>query len=293
MPCYHPITGYRSKTVNPSGKRSIVFNPSEGFIDLTVELPCGQCIGCRLDRSRSWAVRCMHENQLHDKSCFLTLTFDDEHLDPKKSLVKADFQNFMKRLRRYYEPTRIRFMHCGEYGERYNRPHHHAILFGIDFEDKELFQVNNDTKLYTSKTLQNLWKKGFCTIGEVTFDSAAYVARYITKKITGKPAKEHYGERLPEYNTSSNRPGIGADWLLKYASDVYPDDFIVIRNNITCKPPKYYDDIYHNFEPFLIDKIKAKRFAKAKSNLDNQTEARLTIRERLTYIKLNELKRDI
>jgi len=123
----------------------------------------------------------MHENQMHEESSFITLTMNDEYLSTRvnpSSLDKTEFQRFMKRLRKRYG-KQIRYFHCGEYGEKNHRPHYHAILFGVDFEDKELFQVRDEIRLYTSKTLADLWPYGFVTIGEVTMESCAYVARYV------------------------------------------------------------------------------------------------------------------
>src|SRR4051794_29862641 len=100
MPCFRPLKGYRARVTNPdTGKRSIVFNARKGFNDLPVDLPCGQCIGCRLERSRQWAIRCSHEAKLHEENCFITLTYAPEHLPPGGTLVVKDFQDFMKRLR--------------------------------------------------------------------------------------------------------------------------------------------------------------------------------------------------
>ena len=94
MPCYSPLHGYRSKSVNPAtGKRSIVFSPSEGFTDFKLALPCGQCIGCRLERSRQWAMRCMHEASLYKNNCFITLTYAPEKLPPSGSLQLTTSKN--------------------------------------------------------------------------------------------------------------------------------------------------------------------------------------------------------
>lgn len=141
---------------------------------------CGQCIGCRLERSRQWAVRCMHEKQMHDDACFITLTYDDDNLPFGETLVLSDWQKFMKRLVKKNGP--IRFYHCGEYGDDTNRPHYHAILFGYRPDDPELFSTSGETKLYASPSLRNTWGMGHCTFGDATFETAAYVARYITKK---------------------------------------------------------------------------------------------------------------
>ena len=179
MPCFHPITAYYSRVENPSGKRSLVFNSDKALVDVPMQVPCGRCIGCRLDRSRSWALRCVHEASLHEQNCFITLTFNDENLLDNSGLKVSDFQNFMKRLRQKIAPRTVRFFHCGEYGEKFSRPHHHACLFGYDFPDKVLFRKTSSGNLYTSELLSSLWPFGFSTIAAVTFETAAYVARYV------------------------------------------------------------------------------------------------------------------
>ena len=109
MPCYHPLTAYYARKENDSGKRSLVFDVSLALADVPVQIPCGRCIGCRLDRSLSWALRCVHEASLHDQNCFVTLTFNDSSLPSDASLKVADFQNFMKRLRQEVSPRKVRF----------------------------------------------------------------------------------------------------------------------------------------------------------------------------------------
>ena len=131
MPCFCPLEGWRSKDRSSTGKRKIVFNPRDALRDMPVTVPCGQCIGCRLERSRQWAVRCIHEASLHEDNCFITLTYDDAHLPTDLSLNVSHFQKFMKRLRKRFGEG-IRFFHCGEYGENFGRPHYHACLFTSD-----------------------------------------------------------------------------------------------------------------------------------------------------------------
>lgn len=300
MPCYSPLKGYKSRVVNESGKRSIVFNRKDGFSDMPVDVPCGQCIGCRLERSRQWALRCVHEASLYENNCFITLTYNDENLPHDLSLNKKHFQDFMKRLRKRYvisPDSKIRYFHCGEYGEKNFRPHYHACLFNFDFRDKELWSVRDGVRLYTSRDLAGIWKYGFSTVGEVTFESAAYVARYVLKKVTGDRAEEHYricdsetGELhnvIPEYTTMSRRPGIGRGWYDKYESDVFPSDFIVIRNK-KMQPPKYYDGLYTN-----IDDIKKARRSNANKHKENNTAERLRVREDVKLATLKFLKRSL
>ena len=257
MSCYHPLKAYRSKDGKTAkGTWPVTFNINEAYSDLPLTLPCGQCIGCRLERSRQWAIRCVHEASTHEKNCFITLTFDQEHLDPSGSLVKSDFQKFMKRLRKA-TGSQIRYFHCGEYGEQLGRPHHHACLFGFDFDDKELL-VAGDNPLYTSELLSKIWPYGHAVIGSVTFESAAYVARYVTKKITGPAAEEHYKGKLPEYTTMSRRPGIGYKWFEQFCSDVYPQDEVIIRGK-TCRPPRFYDKTLDKYLPEYYKQIQGER----------------------------------
>jgi len=307
MACYHPIKGYRAKAPNPNGKYSIVFAPRNAQTDVRMDVPCGQCIGCKLERSRQWAMRLMHENQLHQTSSFLTLTYATENLPPHGTLVKKHFQDFMKRYRKWTSHNKLRFFHCGEYGENFGRPHYHAIIFGHEFADKEhKFTTKRGDKIYTSTKLNELWTHGLCSIGNVTFESAAYVARYVTKKITGPNARDHYlkinkqtgellSERTPEYVTMSRRPGIGKSWFDKYTSDVFPHDEVVLRGS-KMRPPKYYSTLYEKHHPDEMELIKERRTAAAKKpeNTQHNTYERLRVREAIQTEKFNQhLKRNL
>lgn len=240
-----------------------------------LEVPCGTCLGCRLDRARSWAVRCAHEAQLHDENAFITLTYAPEHLPKDHSLDVKHFQDFMKRLRRSEYGRQIRFFHCGEYGEKTSRPHYHACLFGIDFDDKEVVSVNKQGQpLHKSAKLSKLWPWGHSSVGTVTFQSAGYCARYITKKITGEAAESHYewvdqetGEihkLKPEYTTMSRRPGLGKEWFERFKSDVYPHDYVVIDGK-KHPPPRYYDKLLEEDDPAMFERVKNARIERANS----------------------------
>lgn len=241
-------------------------------------MACGQCIGCRLERSRQWAVRCVHENLFHEESSFLTLTYDDNNLPYGNTLVKADIQKFMKRLKKP-RPGKIRQLYCGEYGDTTYRPHYHAIIFGYRPPDPELFAQENGINTYTSKELTALWGMGHCTFGDVTFESAAYCARYCTKKITGDAALEHYrvidedtGEvidRVPEFMESSRRPGLGTAWLEKYGRDAYEKDEVVMRSK-AFKPPRYYDKMFEITDPQTWQVIKLKRRVDIENHIETQ-----------------------
>lgn len=204
MSCTRPLLGYRSRVVNPdTGKRSIVFKATEGFLDQPINLPCGKCPDCRLKHSRERAIRCVHEASLYEFNCFLTLTYNPEHLPENRSLDVPRMQKFMKDLREYDRqdflerkedgiiPSSevyqgVRSYGAGEYGELDGRPHYHLLLFNYDFQDKEFWREIRGNKYYRSKFLEELWPDGFSSIGSVNFDTAAYVARYVMKKFTNK-----------------------------------------------------------------------------------------------------------
>lgn len=284
MSCFHPMKAERSSD------GSVRFLSCDAKV-FNLRLPCGRCIGCRLERSRQWAVRCMHEAQLHDQSCFVTLTYDDVHLAGDHSLRYRDFQLFLKRLRRAVSPVRFRFYMCGEYGDDFSRPHFHACLFGLDFSDKTFFKKD----LFRSAFLESVWPFGYSTVGALTFESASYVARYVMKKVTGNPAEAHYefivpetGEivnRVPEFNCMSRKPGIGSGWFDLFSSDVFPSDEVIF-NGHESKPPRFYDRCLKRVDRELFDSIKIQRVEKAKLHLYDSCSARLVVREQVVDARL-------
>ena len=238
----------------------------------------------------------MNEASLYDRNVFITLTYDNNNLPRDLSLNHKHFADFMKRLRKKFGAgydKQIRYYMCGEYGEGRGRPHYHACLFNLDFRDKLYFKRVGDSVLYTSDTLQRLWPFGFSLIGDVTFESAAYVARYCVNKRTGKDADKTYrlidketGEtflRKPEYNKASSKPGIGAPWLDKYVSDVYPRGEILVRGHMT-KPPRYYDKRFrehHDHNDIIYNQIRQRREQKANLHMADQTRERRAVREQV------------
>ncbi|AXH75465.1 MAG: replication initiator protein [Microviridae sp.] len=281
MPCFHPLKGWPSRSVNPTGKRSLTFSEAHGF-GSPVEVACGQCIGCRRERARQWAARIMDEAQSHDETSFLTLTYSDDQVPAGNSLDPRALQLFLKRLRRSLAPKRVRFFGCGEYGDLTFRPHYHLVLLGHAFLSDRVFYKRAKTgeRLFTSPTLDELWSVdgkslGFATIGSVTHDSAGYVAGYCLKKVTGDQAKAaaHYGGREPEFMRCSHR--IGLEYFKQYRSDLYPDDFQVYKGQ-KMRIPRYYDKQLPEEE---LAVYKERRRAKAEAHASNNTPARLKVRE--------------
>lgn len=296
MTCYEPLTIWRVRGErSPNGTSLVYFNPPSKYrlTDLDkLYIPCGKCLGCRLTNSAQWAARLVHEYESSGRvACFVTLTFNDENISPysrdtrsalpDNSLDKRSFQLFMKRLRAAYPGTVIRFFHCGEYGERFQRPHHHAIIFGINFlddNDKKLLKFSKkfNTGLYQVPALDALWTYGFASVGTFSFESASYVARYCLKKVNvdnssfvdelGNTDINRFPDgRLKPYITMSNRPGIGYSYFLKNYKDIFSigvDSFgnrflnhrsLKLVNGRSVPIPRYYQKLLSVIDPVRYD----------------------------------------
>jgi len=271
MRCVHPVECYRKFGGGITWSRA----DSTG---LPAQIRCGQCIGCRLYRSREWAVRMMHEVQsLREAgSMFLTLTYEDGSVPSDGSLDRGEFPRFAKRLRK--RVGAFRYFHCGEYGEDNNRPHYHAAVFG--YRDPDLYRWSasgSGFDLLRSPVVEAAWQLGHVVVGEMDFASAQYVAGYVTKKLqVSKMSSERDYRRWanryrrvdsstgeivevePEFATASNRPGLGARWLRRFHKEVYPADEVVMEGQ-AMPPPRYYDKLYESWFPDRFAAVKRKR----------------------------------
>lgn len=341
MACYHPLHAFKIGINEDSGKPKYQIEAGHieripvkdefgrrKFQDLwnenPIQIPCGKCIGCRLDYSRQWATRCMLEAQQYEHNAFITVTYEDDALTKNKgvdietgeiidvaTLVPEELTKFMKDLRRYYEyhynHKGIRFYAAGEYGSILERPHFHIICFNLPILDKEyLFSNANHDKIYTSEIIRQIWGKGHITVGEVTWNSAAYTARYIMKKIKGPDAKEIYETKgiVPEFVRMSRDGGIGREYYEKNKDKIYELDEITLTNKKglaqKVKPSKYYDRLYDIENPDLLALIKAKRKAAAEmsmklqlENTNKTKEEYLETKERNKQAQIQTLKRVI
>lgn len=287
MTCYHPLTAWQTYAGD------VKFHEPPDY-RRTLILPCNQCVGCRLERSRQWATRCIHEAQMHKENCFITLTYNDENI--QHDLIYRHFQKFLKRFRKAIAPVSIRYYMCGEYGEQTGRPHFHACIFGYDFPDRVLFrELDSGSKLYLSAQLESLWPFGYSTVGDVTFESAAYVARYVMKKVTGRNAENRYwsvnpitGEAVPitpEFNRMSLKPGIGATWFEKFHADIYNAGQGRVRiNGLLTKSPRFYDKKYEQINPLKMEEQQYERSLKI--DYHEQTQERLAVRQEVAKAKL-------
>lgn len=258
MPCYSPRKAGFERNPTSNGKYKLTFSPKNYNKELApIDIPCGKCIGCRIDKSISWAIRMTKESESHDQNCFITLTYSPEHLPDNSSLIKTDLQKFIKRLRKK-TGKKILYYAVGEYGDKTLRPHYHLCLFGFKFSDmdKKYPIKNHDTNssVYSSPSLSKLWGLGHCTVGNFTFRTAAYCARYVTKKIYGEKAQEHYKDRIPEFALMSLKPAIGLTWLENNLREI--EDGKISCNNKTLSLPRYYNLKLNKINPkFHIDNI--------------------------------------
>lgn len=243
-------------------------------------VPCGQCIACRINKAKEWAVRVYAESRLYEDSIFVTLTYDDEHLPADGSVHKDELQRFMKRLRKLIYPNKVRYFSCGEYGGQFGRPHYHIILFGLSGFDIRVFSdhmPDTRTKGYYCKC--KAWDKGLVHFGFVTPRSSEYVARYTLKKVTGEKGKEHYKELgiEPEFSLMSRRPGIGLGFMDKFRDELLSHGFLVFDGSKKSLPRYFRDklDIKSNFAEIMRKDKKFQEYLKSRLELSDEDFLRL------------------
>lgn len=290
MPCRTPLTQYHA----PSGWS---FNPAKPHHESRL-IDCGMCIECRIRKARDWSIRCYHEGQMHARSCFITLTYA---VNPV-TLVRRDVTLFLKSLRN--AGYQFSYFGCGEYGEETLRPHYHIILFGLDFRHDRYpwKRSKKGSLLYRSPTLEKHWKHGNCDIGELTPESAKYCAQYTTKKINGPLADEAndetglrpYDRLMPDETIFevekemlfvSRNPAIGLRWFLKWGTEIYPSDFVVMAGK-EYRPPKYYDELMKKYRPDIWEGI-------LETRLDHVSENTLTDERRESVCRSREVRRNL
>lgn len=273
MACHHPIPAY----LGPGGKVHFA-NRKDSFGRLgLMHLRCGMCRGCKADHAREWAIRCYHESQLHNRACFITLTYSTEKLPANSSLDKRDLSLFFKRLRDKLD-VRIRYFACGEYGEKKGRPHYHVCLFGWrpDNDDKLLVAISKKgNRQYGSKIISKCWGLGRAVWTNFDSSCARYTAHYTADKIKGLKKDEPDPETglrpyeiidrdgviwklCPEFQVSSLKPAIGLPWLEKNYREVFPADSVVMDGR-EYPPPRYYFQWLKKNVPALYEKVAKKR----------------------------------
>lgn len=336
MPCYHPMKGFPIGLTDAGKTKYKICSYNVDHVERMVNgdfqcvstpalssravfairdfvtIPCGQCLGCRLDYSRQWANRCMLELQYHESAYFVTLTYNDEHVpisyydDPETgevftalTLRKRDIQLWMKRLRKRFKEQKIRFFLCGEYGSTTFRPHYHAILFGLKLDDLVLSGKSpQGFSYYRSPSLEATWSVkdlrgdnsplGFVGVAAVTWEACAYTARYVMKKLKGKEAE--YYDLLniePDFVLMSRKPGLGRQYYDDHP-EVMKSEYIFIstdKGGKKFRPPRYFDRLFDIDHPDELAEIKAvrKRMAEEAQRLKLE-------RTNLSYLEMLEVE---
>ena len=309
MPCYQPLV----RALDSKGKQ-IFYKKEDKYVQYSCyeevnTVPCRQCIGCRMRKRLDWTIRGVNELQSSESASFVTLTYNPTSIPDDWSLSVVEAQKWLKRLRKRLskDGIRIRYYLCGEYGEEYGRPHYHAIIFGYDFPDKELYkQSMNGHNYYTSELLSKSWKRGFCTVADVNLTTIAYVAKYAMKKITGDMAEEHYtrpnrntGELhlvTPEFQLASRNPALGRSWFEQYETDVFPEDCVVFEGK-KFPVPRYYMDLLEKQNPDMYEQVQFQRQTallepdayKTCQELERIERVKLLQQEKFLFERNNEL----
>ena len=321
--CAKPTTVYHilGKTT-ASGKKLIVNGSTPKSVKYKLLLrDCGQCKGCKLRRRMDLALRLEHESKYHDYAWFVTATYSDEHLPYGGSLHAEHQSRFIKTLREKFKragiDTPLRFFSIGEYGDDYNRPHYHFIIFGPDFPDKKVKYTTNEskfysnelesllgtqsgTKYYNSDFLTQAWGKGHIQLTGVSSATMQYVAKYHVEKITGERAEEHYSRFIEgrdepfivesETSRMSTHPGLGKKWIEQYWRDVYPDGYLTLIDGQKCAPPKYYDKWLEKHHPKMYEQVKKRReenidlemlISKRREDMDKCRDAKISINKQM------------
>lgn len=253
MSCYHPLRLFRSGCVNPQTGKDYVLVSSYNFDFVTKadfdkrdipttltpserlysyqSIPCGKCVGCRSDYGSRWTSRVIAESFYHCQNWFITLTYDNDHLPEDGFLHKEDLQKFFKRLRS--AGKQFRYLCCGEYGDKFSRPHYHGCFFGLELDDLSEFSSGKAGKLFVSPFLSKIWGLGFVLIGNLDYGSAAYVCRYVLKK------RGSWSEEKPPFFLMSKKPAIGSQF---FEANIKEGAYILPLGNgsvIRCGLPHY------------------------------------------------------
>lgn len=254
--------GYRLVSKTGRGHELEKIKPCPG--DEIFEVPCGKCVGCRLDYSKDWANRCDLEARQYTCNYFITLTYDDDHLpigsEGNGTLFNKEISDFVKRLRQafkyHYGFDGVRFYGCGEYGDQTFRPHYHIILFNCPIPDLTADFIDENGQIthhkdslgkyyYFSQFVYNCWKKGNILIADCNWNTSAYVSQYVLKKQKGDGGKVYEALGIiPPYVAMSTKPGIGRvhfdnnlDTLVDFPSLIIPRDR---KKPLVSGLPRYY-----------------------------------------------------
>lgn len=330
IPCYHPLIAevdYERDVFDKAKKKlhfvSYPISLDDAFSSSNhLLIPCGQCMGCRLEYSRQWANRMMMELDSHEDAWFVTLTYNDEHLplsanpatgEVVATLRKRDVQLFMKRLRKHRPGVKIRYFCSGEYGDKGKRPHYHLIIYGLKLDDLVYYKHSEEIKgkyfnYYLSPFLEKIWSDengqiGWVVVAEVAWETCAYTARYVMKKLKGEQADVYSTLGIePPFALMSRKPGLGSQYYHDHP-DMYNSPLVsmpTVRGGIQFAPPKYIDSLFAEEFPVTFDEIQEIRTTAAKEKVKaklRQTSLSysemLAVEERNLKDKIKILRRNV
>lgn len=325
------VVGHKSdgrKIIKFANNSCDIYNYDGLFSNESIEIPCGQCIGCRLQYSRQWADRCIMELNYHRSAYFITLTYSDEFINGENdvrryyvdeetgeakvslSLCKRHLQLFFKRLRKQFSKCDIRYYACGEYGDQTLRPHYHLIVFGLELDDLRFYKLSGLKDVYfNSESLDKVWSKdgksiGYAVVGKVTWETCAYTARYVLKKAKGMTAKKYEQFNMePEFVLMSRKPGIGRLYYDEYKDDMFEYGSMYLssdKGSIKVGIPRYFKDRYKLDNPDGYEEyynrqvVKAKDCINAKLALtDLELEELRDVEEQALIMRTKALKREM
>jgi len=254
--CHHPFRMWRH-----NGK--VTLRRPESDDREAVDMPCGGCLGCRMDRARSWAIRNRLELAYHEKACWTTLTYSDENLPAYRSIRRDHLSGYIKRLRARLSSEKIRFFGCGEYGERGGRPHYHAILYGIGGDETSILKA---------------WPFGHVGVHALTPSAIKYVAGYCAKKegwhgefreVLDKSTGELYGREAP-FLLMSRRPGIGGEARKHFLSW----SRYAVMDGTKFPVPRYLHEAFKkDADPQLVEEVQFERWKHRKALTRDELDA--------------------
>lgn len=315
MSCFYPKLAFYNNSIKQRIKWTTSDYYSNSFLGtpkhplgpqwVPIPMPCGKCLDCNLKRSREMATRCVHEAKMHSEqnrsSCFVTLTYSPENLPPGNNFDFSHTDQFMRALRRKYKG--IKSYGCAEYGDENGRAHYHLLLFGIFPKDAYHWRNSPNPRmscpLYRSPQFEEFWPYGQIEIGHLTFQSSAYVCRYVMKK--HRVSKEQTEAELKKFAEKaiciSRRPGIGRTYIEKYWPEIYANSAVLIPGPndtiVKARIPRYYDKVAEQLKVIDLDKIKAERILKAQENKADLTRERMAVKAIFKAEQIKSLKRSI
>lgn len=270
-----------------------------------INLPCGVCFGCRMDNSRMWSLRMMHEAKFSSSSYFVTLTYRPEALPLYGNLNYDHLEKFWKKARHEFafDGTKLGYFACGEYGDKSLRPHYHFAGFDWNITDLRLFKETDHGPYFLSDHLADVWGHGNVIVAQLDWMTAAYCARYVTKKMRGKNLRFLPDEcadpvtgEVPSFKVERafQSQGIGLRWYEANADEVWNLDGCLYNNQYMVTPPRYYFKQLEKHDPERAAIVKLKRIAEHPFEfIDIEKDRELLYQMEARRLQLATLKREL